>query len=481
MALTLGTSAVASTGEGDAAPKSVRGARPAALARYGSVRNQIGRLKMLTSANLKLAIYFGPVLLIWLGYLRVKAKRQRASRAVRDAAVQAGLTEPPSLHPAINPNRCIGCGSCVDACPESQVLGLIAGKAQLIDPTHCIGHGACKFACPMDSIVLVFGTEKRGVDIPHVSPEFETNVPGLFIAGELGGMGLIRNAIEQGRQAMESVRRLKGIGKGPELDVVIVGAGPAGFSASLAAMQHKLRFVTVEQDSLGGTVAHYPRGKLVMTAPVRLPMVGKTKFSETTKEELLEFWHKVEKQTEVKISYQERMESIERSDQGFVVNTTRNAYRAKAVLLAIGRRGTPRTLGVPGEDQSSVVYRLTDPQQYRNQHVLVVGGGDSALEAATSIADEPGTTVALSYRSESFGRAKEKNRVRVQNAQAAGRLQVLMKSNVKRIGQKQVEIEQEGRVLSLPNDAIIVCAGGILPTPLLKKIGIHVETKYGTE
>lgn len=435
---------------------------------------------MLTAAHLKLAIYFGPMLLIWLGYARLRAKRQRESQAVQEAAVKAGLTEPASLHPVINPNRCIGCGSCAHACPEANVLGIIGGKAYLIDPTHCIGHSACKVACPMDAISLVFGTEKRGLDIPHISPRFETNVPGLFIAGELGGMGLIRNAIEQGRQAMENVRTLDGIGKGSQLDVVIVGAGPAGFAASLAAMQHKLRFVTVEQESLGGTVAHYPRGKLVMTAPVQLPGVGKMKFTETTKEELLGFWEAVEKRTQIKLNYHERTEEITRGDQGFVVKTNRNTYQARAVLLAIGRRGTPRKLGVPGEEQTKVVYRLIDAEQYRGRHVLVVGGGDSALEAALSIADEPGTTVTLSYRSEAFSRAKEKNRVKVQEAQKAGRIQVLMKSNVKQITADQVDMEHEGQSLSLPNDDIIVCAGGILPTPFLKKIGIEVETKYGT-
>ena len=436
---------------------------------------------MLTSANAHLAVYFGPMLLIWLAYLRIKTRRQQENLSVRDEALQAGLTEPASLHPVFNVNRCLGCSSCVLACPEAHVLGLISGKAQLLDASHCIGHGACRTACPMDAIALVFGTEKRGVDIPHVNPGFETNVPGLFIAGELGGMGLIRNAIEQGRQAMESVKKSIGSGGGADYDVLIVGAGPAGFSASLAAMHHKLRYVTVEQDSLGGTVSHYPRGKVVMTAPVQLPMVGKVKFTETTKEKLLGFWSQVEKKTRVKINYQERVEEISQAGQAFVVKTNRGSYQTRAVLLAIGRRGTPRKLGVPGEDHSKVVYRLIDPEQYRNQHVLVVGGGDSALEAATSIADEPGTTVTLSYRSEAFGRAKEKNRVKVKEAEAAGRLQVLMKSNVKEVTADDVSIDHDGKMMSMRNDAVIVCAGGILPTPFLKKIGIEVETKYGTE
>jgi thioredoxin reductase len=293
-------------------------------------------------------------------------------------------------------------------------------------------------------------------------------------------MGLIRNAVEQARQAVESIKKLDGIGRSKSLDVVIVGAGPAGISATLAAKAFKLRSVTVEQDTLGGTVAHYPRGKVVMTAPVTLPLIGKVKFSETTKEALLNFWKKVVAQTDLKINFGERVERIERDGNGFTIKTTRSSYHSRAVLLAIGRRGTPRKLGVPGEEVSKVVYRLVDPEQFRGKHVLVVGGGDSALEAAASLADERGTTVTLSYRSEAFGRAKPKNRQRVDAGAASGRIKVLLKSEVKRITGQSVELEHDGRPVTLKNDAVIVCAGGILPTEFLKSIGIAVETKYGT-
>ncbi|PKM46484.1 MAG: 4Fe-4S ferredoxin [Gammaproteobacteria bacterium HGW-Gammaproteobacteria-1] len=426
------------------------------------------------------SFYASPLLAILGWYIYRYQNHERVSITTRDEAIKSGLTEPASLHPVINPVKCIGCGSCVAACPEHNVLGLINKRSHLINPSHCIGHGACERACPVQAITLVFGTEKRGIDIPSVNPDFQTNVPGMFIAGELGGMGLIRNAITQGTQALESIRKLDGIGRGDRLDVIIVGAGPAGFAASLGAMQHKLRYTTIEQDSLGGTVAHFPRGKVVMTAPVNLPLVGKVKFTETSKEALLGFWQKVEREKGVKINYQERVEDIVREEHGFTVRTNKTSYRTRAVLLTIGRRGTPRTLDVPGEEQAKVVYRLIDAEQYRGQHVLVVGGGDSALEAATSIAEQPGTTVTLSYRSGSFNRAKEKNRQKVDAAVAAGRLKVMFNSGVKHIHSKTVDIEQEGTLHSLPNDAIIVSAGGILPTPFLKQIGIEVETKYGT-
>jgi thioredoxin reductase/Pyruvate/2-oxoacid:ferredoxin oxidoreductase delta subunit len=423
------------------------------------------------------ALTFGVICTLYIG---LRTRSEARSRATKAAAAEAGLLEPASLHPIIDPTKCVGCGSCIHICPEGDILGLINGKAELIEPSHCIGHGACKEVCPRDAITLVFGTEKRGVDIPDVGPDFQTNVPGIFIAGELGGMGLIRNAIEQGRQAIDSVRKLGRRRSSNAYDVIIVGAGPAGFSASLAAMEHKLRFLTIEQDSFGGTVAHFPRGKLVMTAPATLPLVGKLKFREVKKEKLLTFWEDVARKTGLKVNYGEQVEQILPFDSEFEIRTTRASYRTSAVLLAIGRRGTPRKLEVDGEDQSKVVYRLIDPEQYQRQHVLVVGGGDSALEAAASIAEQPGTTVTLSHRSESFSRAKAKNRERVKAAEESGNLNVLLQSSVKRIGRDDVEIEQLGRQVNIENNAVIVCAGGILPTAFLKSVGIEVETKFGT-
>lgn len=424
-------------------------------------------------------LYAVPLLLGLVFYLRSRKKRHARHAETFREAVEAGLTEPASLHPVADPNQCITSGSCVKSCPE-QALGIIKGKAQLVNPAVCIGHGACKSSCPMDAITLVFGTERRGVDIPYVKPNFETNVPGLFIAGELGGMGLVRKAAEQGRQAMESIAELAGGGDAP-LDVVIVGAGPAGLAATLAAKQLKLRYVTIDQEeSLGGTIFHYPRNKIVMTAPMTLPIVGKVRMSEISKEALLDFWQDVIERAQVRINFSERMEKIEPKGEGYLVTTVRGTHHARSVLLAVGRRGTPRKLEVPGEELPKVVYRLIDPEQYRDLRVLVVGGGDSALEAALAIADEPGTQVTLSYRGDAFGRVKPKNRSRLEEAQAIGRIVLRLRSNVQRIEPASVLLEQEGNVTETGNDAVIVCAGGILPTTLLKEVGIMVETKYGT-
>ncbi len=426
-----------------------------------------------------LPIYVGLMLLVLGWYLRRRHRTQLAHAAELKQAAEAGLAEPPSLHPIVDPVLCIGSSSCVEVCPEG-ALGIVNGKAVLTNAASCIGHGACRAACPFEAITLVFGTEKRGIDIPDITPEFETNVPGLFIAGELGGMGLIRKAAEQGRQAIDGIRR-RGGGAGFDFDVVIVGCGPAGLSAGLSAIHNKLRYKLLEQeDSLGGAVFHYPRNKIAMTAPVKLDIIGTVKFGEIQKEKLLDFWNDVVKKTGLKISFRECLQNITQEGDGFVVHTQSGQYRTRSVLLAMGRRGSPRKLDVPGEETPKVVYRLIDAAQYRSQAVLVVGGGDSALEAAIALADEPGTRVTLSYRSTAFSRVKQKNRLRLEAAQAAGRIEVLLGSVVEQIDTGSVRLAVGDMRKTLDNDAVIVCAGGLMPTPLLQKAGIRFETKYGT-
>jgi thioredoxin reductase (NADPH) len=401
-------------------------------------------------------VYLIPLFLAWSWQV---ARRRTIASKSRDAHLQAqraGLNEPVSLHPTINASLCVGCSECVKACPEkeSDVLGMIDGKAELINAGDCIGHGACRTSCPVGAISLVFGTAKRGIDIPVLTPEFETNVPGIYVAGELGGMGLIRNALVQGTEAVEAIARRRQRRQGM-VDVVIVGAGPAGFAASLTAMSLGLKYVTLEQESLGGCVFQYPRAKLVMTSPVEVPIIGKLKITQTSKEELLEFWQNVEQKTGVAIRYKERVESIT-------------------------PRGTPRKLGVPGEELSKVVYRMIDPEQYSGQRVLVVGGGDSALEAAASIAESTNAKVALSYRGEAFTRAKARNRERLESVRKSGRLHVVMRSQVRQIAQDAVVVEQSGKLMRIPNEVVIVAAGGIVPTDFLKNVGVQVQTKYGT-
>lgn len=426
-------------------------------------------------------IYYAlPCLIVLIAAILHLRKRRRVSEtfhALLKESEEAGLTEPPSLHPVVDLAICMGSGSCARACPE-KALGIVKGKAVLVNPSHCIGHGACAQACPAGAIKLVFGTAKRGVDIPDVNPDFETNVPGIFIAGELGGMGLIRNAIRQGTQAVRSIAdRPRGTAA---LDLLIVGAGPAGIAASLAAREAGLNYVTIEQeDSVGGTTYHYPRNKLVMTAPMNLPLIGEIDVREISKEELMEIWNSVIDKGQPNIRFSERMEEIALSDGRFAVRTNKDRFETASILLAIGRRGTPRKLGAKGEEQAKVVYRLIESAQYRGRHVLVVGGGDSALEAALDLSGEPGTTVILSYRGKAFDRVKPKNRTRLAEAIGNGRIEQILESTVHEITADIVRLKSADGILDRPNDAVIVCAGGELPMPMLKKIGIRVDTRYG--
>lgn len=426
-------------------------------------------------------VYLLPLMALWLGYAVRRRRRERVARGAWYESRAAGITEPDSLHPWIDPMRCMGCGSCVTACPEGEVLGIIGGQARIVDASQCIGHGACRLACPTDAIELVLGTSERGVEIPSLGPDFQTDVSGIFVAGELGGMGLIRNAIEQGSQAMDAVADFPGVGTSEvPLDVVVVGAGPAGLAASLAAKEKGLRAITLEQECFGGTVAHYPRGKIVMTAPATLPLVGPVQLRETSKEALLAFWQDILEKTGLEVQECERVAAIKPFEGGFSVETSKGRYHTRTVVLAVGRRGTPRKLGVPGEDRSKVVYRLADAEQYCGKDVLIVGGGDSAVEAAMVVGEQAGSRAILSYRGEALKRVKPGNRTRFEEATREGRVRVLFESQVQAIGERTVALEARGTTKELPNDAVIVCAGGILPTSFLRSIGVSIETRYGT-
>jgi len=413
--------------------------------------------------------------------LSLRAKEARSEEADLEA-LKYGLKEPATLHPVVRPDLCIGTGSCVSVCPEGDVLGLRNGQGFAVMPARCIGHGLCERACPVDAIELVFGTDKRGVDLPRIQENFETNVPGIYIIGELGGMGLIRNAFEQGRQCIEGIAKEPGTTPPELLDLAIVGCGPAGLSASLNALHRGLRFSTIEREDVGGTVRHYPRKKLVMTAPVKVPGFGKVGAREMRKEELVETWDRIVEQAGLEVRTGETMISIERRPGGgFDLVTDRGRYPTRRVILAIGRRGVPRKLGVSGEDRSKVAYSLREPEEFRGDRVLVVGGGDSAVEAALALCDEPKTRVALSYRKGAFSRIKPKNHQRVHEYQEKGSLDILWETEVLSIDDQSVQLKRaQGEPIVRENDQVLIFAGGELPTPLLKACGVEIDTKFGS-
>lgn len=413
-------------------------------------------------------------------YLKKQKTTSQKTAAKIEIAKIVGLHEPVSLHPVIDLGTCIKSGACVEACPEKDIIGIVNGRASLINAAECVGHGACFHACPVEAISLVIGTEKRGVDLPHVSENFETNVPGIYIAGELGGMGLIKNSVEQGEQAMNCIAQTLTKKGGDAYDVVIIGAGPAGISASLTAKRHGLNFLTLEQDSLGGTVYNFPRSKIVMTAPMNLPQYGKVKLFDTSKAELLELWNSALSKNGITIREHTKVEGIQIVGDIFKVVTAKGEeIKAKSVLLAIGRRGSPRKLGVPGEGMEKVAYRLLEPENVIGKNVVVVGGGDSAIEAALSLSEQ--NKVVLSYRSDAFSRVKPKNREKLDAAVAEGKIDVKLKSNVVKIDQELVELAlaENGGQQALPNDLVYIFAGGELPTQFLQKTGVEITKRFG--
>jgi thioredoxin reductase/ferredoxin len=413
-------------------------------------------------------------------YLRKKKVKSQNTKIKVEIAKEEGLFEPVSLYPHIDLSTCIGSGACIQACPEKDILGIVDGIATVINTSNCIGHGACFHDCPVEAISLRIGTEKRGVDLPHVSEDYETNIKGMYIAGELGGMGLIKNSVEQGQQAMANIAKNKKPSKPNVLDVVIVGAGPAGISATLEAKKQGLSSITLEQDSLGGTVYTFPRSKIVMTAPMDLPLYGKAKLFDTSKDELLQLWKKVIKENNLEIVENTKVDSINpiENDVFKICTNTGQEYLCNHVLLSIGRRGTPRKLGVPGEDSQNVAYRLLEPENLSGKKIIVVGGGDSAIESALLLKDN--NKVILSYRKDQFARLKPKNKEKVANAIKDKSLDVKFNTNLVSINEKSVLIHftDLDDSIEYANDLVYIFAGGELPTSFLQNAGIEVSKRF---
>lgn len=416
--------------------------------------------------------------IVMVVYMKIQKKKSNKVQHKIDKAKEEGIHEPVSLYPAIDSDVCIGSGACVSACPEEDIIGIVNGKAVLVNASKCIGHGACFHACPVEAISLKIGTEKRGVDLPHINQNFETNIKGIFIAGELGGMGLIKNSVEQGKQATDNINASIDKNHSAKYDLVIIGAGPAGISASLQAKKYGLRVVTLEQDSLGGTVFNFPRAKIVMTAPMDLPGYGRIKLVETSKTELLKLWNEVIRDNQIQIQENTKVGEIKKDGNNFIVITEQGeSFSTHKVLLSIGRRGSPRKLNVEGEELEKVAYRLLEPELISDKNILIVGGGDSAIENALLLA--PTNTVTLSYRSENFSRLKTKNEIKIKSAIEQKLLRMEFNTTVGLISEKEVILEREKSDIIISNDLVYIFAGGELPTQFLQKSGIEISKRFG--
>lgn len=431
-------------------------------------------------------IIVGLVVFVWgahTAWTRTSRNKIKHAQAILDDI--AGLGDdlvPTSMHPQIDPDICIGSGSCVNACPEGDVLGIVGGRAKLVNPLGCVGHGACAAACPVDAITLVFGTARRGVELPVVDETFQTSQPGVYVVGELGGMGLIRNAITQGREAGEYIAQSDRRGQGEVLDAIVVGAGPAGIAATLQLMQEKLRVKVLEREDYGGTILHYPRAKVVMTGTLDIPRFGKVRKRTMRKEELVELWKRIYTETGMPIQSGELVEELRPDGAGnWVLRASSGEYRAANVVLALGRRGSPRKLEVPGEERAKVMYRLIEPEVFEGQNVMIVGGGNAAAECALALSDYGGcASVSLSYRRAEFARLRGQVRDRLTEAMASGSIRGMLSTEVVSIGQDDVVLmDAEGTPLQVDNDAVIVQIGGTPPTQLLSSFGIATTVKHG--
>jgi len=417
---------------------------------------------------------------------RAELERMRRSVHDRESAVRQGSAEAELQHPVIDLSRCLGCATCVAVCPEDGVLEIVHGQAMVVNGARCLGIAACERECPVGAITVTLSNLENRNDVPVLSETLEAvGSPGLFLAGEVTAHALIKTAVEQGtRVGAEVARRVAASSASPDdsggvLDLCIVGAGPAGLACSLEARRHGLKFVTLDQaPGVGGTVAKYPRRKLVMTRPVEMPLHGRLSRTAYAKEELMALWQRIAEEHRLPIRNGEVFEGLERAPDGdhYLIRTGTGVHAARHVCLAVGRRGVPRKLGVSGEALAKVTYGLLDAGSYRDRRILVVGGGDSAVETATALARQPGNEVTLSYRKEAFFRVRTRNEERLRECREQGRLEVVFRSEVRAIHADAVELAVRNgggaETRRLANDDVFVMAGGTPPLELLERSGV---------
>jgi thioredoxin reductase len=398
------------------------------------------------------------------------------------------LPQPQPLRlPVINAETCIGCSACVDACPYD-VLEIKRYVAVVTRPDDCCGLTLCEQRCPNGSLVVKLGSQNPAPSL--VTEDLESrDVPGLFLAGDVTGQPLIRNAIEQGQRAVAAIHkrsRPRAIGGSRDtFDLIIIGAGPAGLSAAIEAKRRGLRATILEQGSIAEGIRSFPRGKIVLDAGAEVAEADAGLWiGECTKEELLRKWQRSVRKHGINVREGQRVTSAARApaDGCFDVSALLTdggqvRYRSDSILVCIGRRGTPRKLDaeIPETMQDRVHYALSNATSFRGERVLVVGLGDTAMEAAIALSAQAGTHVTVSYRGPAFRRGKQRNIETLRNLVRQGKIDMRFSSEVTCVDRGRVILRNvsDGSLKNCEIDRVFVLIGSFAAWGFLEALGLR--------
>jgi len=418
--------------------------------------------------------------------LAIHRRRRRAS-----PRSSAHVTPSPGARrlPVVDLASCLGCEACVDACPFD-ALAVKRYVAVLARPDACCGAGPCQESCPNGSLTLV--TDGNAAPGPRLSEALESlDRPGVFLAGDVTGGSLVRNALRQGVRAahaagarVASVRRgalgtTGAAGATGTLDVVIVGAGPAGLAAALTAKTLGLSSVVLEQGRLAESIQSFSREKLVLDAPLaadeNLPLF----IGDVQKEELVQRWQRTVRAARLPVREGTRVLEVVAGDEGFRVRAELPGgvpfdSSATTVIIATGTRGTPRALDAEVDEAARphVHYELSDARSFAGRSVIVVGLGDVAMESALALASQPGTEVTVLARGAGFRRGRQRNIDALSALAAQGRVRLVFEAEVERIGPRAVLARVASVARSFPCDAVFVHVGRVASKELLARIGV---------